>query len=66
MPTVFQARQYGWFKEIKGNLRREKRHRTNQGFDFQSNLEKKEIPSILKDDSLQEEAHSFLHKKHQR
>ena len=48
--------------KTKGNLRRKKLHRTNQGFDFQSNLEKKEISSILKDDFLQEEAHSFLHK----
>ena len=34
MTTVYQERLYGWFKEIKSNLRRNKVHRTDQGLNF--------------------------------
>ena len=34
MATVFHARSYGSFIEIKCNLRRKKLHRTNQGSNF--------------------------------
>ena len=34
MTTIFRARRYGRFTEIKSNLRRKKLHRTNQGSNF--------------------------------
>ena len=53
LTTVFHARLYGRFIDIKTNFRRKKLHRMYQGSNFlemQFNLEKKGSPSILKDD----------------
>ena len=66
MTTVFQARAYGRFIEVKSILRRKKFLRTYQGSNFhgeavlviemvqetQFNLEDKDNPNILKEDSF--------------
>ena len=52
LTTVFHARLYGRFIDIKTKFRRKKLHRMYQGSNFlemQFNLEKKGSPSILKD-----------------
>ena len=63
MTTVFHARSFGRFPEIKNSLRKKKVHKTNQGFKFFGDsasikdnvsapiqFRKKDGPRILKDD----------------